>query len=303
MRAAEAVKSRTSEEAAATAAAAAAAAAGAAASASASSAAASPASTMGWERLRFNAKYRLVSPDELLAAVTSLSASLASRFDVPLGDAAAMLRVCSWDVARAEAAMSDADRREMLAKEAGARLFARPRPPFPAEEAAAGELQCGACWGDITAEEEAHALDCGHWFHTECWGDHCSARVDDGAALGVRCPEDGCDVLVDLAAVSEFLSGRRVPLFRTMVLNSVVQGTFAAACRDDRCDRFAAFADPTTRNVFCDCSAFFCFQCGKRGHGPCDCELAAVFTEKEEWVKDPDNGRIDAALKDKIKPW
>lgn len=239
----------------------------------------------------------------MLAGTVQLCRALADRFELAEGDAALLLRHGGWDLADVEASLSDAARREAVSAAAGARLFAPKRPPFPAEDAAAGELTCEICYGDIESEDQAFALDCGHWFCKVCWADHCAAQCDCGAAgLAATCPAEDCSVALGPSVFLSLTPPAKFALFRTLWLKSVAKGGFATTCTGDKCDLMAAFPVKGVRNVFCQCSACYCFRCGERGHGPCDCTLAAAFTEKENWVKNPDNGRLDEALKGKIKP-
>ncbi len=273
----------------------------AAAAAAATSAGDSP---LHLHRGRFTTRYRVLSQDQVLAGTVQLCRALADRFELAEGDAALLLRHGGWDLADVEASLSDAARREAVSAAAGARLFAPKRPPFPAEDAAAGELTCEICYGDIESEDQAFALDCGHWFCKVCWADHCAAQCDCGAAgLAATCPAEDCSVALGPSVFLSLTPPAKFALFRTLWLKSVAKGGFATTCTGDKCDLMAAFPVKGVRNVFCQCSACYCFRCGERGHGPCDCTLAAAFTEKENWVKNPDNGRLDEALKGKIKPW
>jgi ariadne-1 len=243
--------------------------------------------------------YQIFTTEELRVAARVLCQALARRFDIGSADARALLHHCQWDLARTEALLSDADRRETVAKEAGMELYCPERPPFPG-----GGTECAICYDDVEEESQGHALECGHWFCLDCWQGHCHASIGSGmAVIRCTCPDEDCSRLVDDDTLARFSDERDKHLLRTIVAKSVGTGTLAQQCPRTACERHAMFANPAVLNVFCDCSECFCFRCGQRGHGPCPCELAVVFESKEAWSKDPENGRLDKSLVGKIKPW
>lgn len=274
-------------------------AAAAAASSSSSSSGAHTELRGHWTRARRAGAFHVCSTEEVWVAARALSAALARRFDIGAADARALLHHCKWDLSGAEAMLSDADRREVVAREAGMELFCPERPPFPEEG-----VECAVCYDTVEHHDQGHALQCGHWFCLDCWKGHCHEAIDSGLAMmRASCPGEGCPRLVDDDTLERFADLRDAKLMKTVVAKSMDGGKLACKCPGGDCDRHALFAGPSVLNVFCDCSSCFCFQCGQRGHGPCPCNLAIVFERKENWAKDPENGRLDASLKDKIKPW
>lgn len=58
------------------------------------------------------------------------------------------------------------------------------------------EVSCGTCLCDV-ARAEATAMDCGHLFCNDCWGQHLSIQIVDGAARRLPCMGIKCGVICD----------------------------------------------------------------------------------------------------------
>ena len=129
---------------------------------------------------------------------------------------------------------------------------------------------------------------CLHWFCDDCWRSYLSAQFQQGNT-SIKCPEHGCDTLVDDVTVMgllpcKFLKYSEMKRERGLELSSTWQW-----CPGDKCNLVVMVTTGGSQSekktgaemeavpVTCPCGHSWCFACQERPHWPASCKEAAFF--------------------------
>lgn len=68
-------------------------------------------------------------------------------------------------------------------------------------------------------------LGCGHEYCEQCWCQYLTTKImDEGAAESIRCPTEGCEIIVDDITIMRMISDDNVrKKYQHLITNSFVQ--------------------------------------------------------------------------------
>ena len=157
----------------------------------------------------------------------------------------------------------------------------------------ANDLVCGICFDPCDGYMSSRAMQsCGHWFCHDCWCYHLVTRIMRGD-LQLSCP--GCKTVVDMVTLLSLLPYSYFVKYQSFVLNAKLERSGVWKwCQGmhGRCNKVIQAksknaASRTTDShdeqgicVVCDCTAEWCFDCGKEPHWPTTCRQAEIYREQ-----------------------
>lgn len=85
----------------------------------------------------------------------------------------------------------------------------------PRRASSATYITCCVCYDDFPADAPPVSMPCGHGTCcAKCWQRYIRARLDDGQACSIHCPEPGCQVMLPLGEARKLLPPETcAPLF------------------------------------------------------------------------------------------
>lgn len=148
-------------------------------------------------------------------------------------------------------------------------------------------IRCPICFDDYKMGDMKKLKYCGHRFCEECWRIyiHTSISNEGAGCLDLRCPNVipkcgavvGADMVFSLGLSEEDYSKYRIYVVRSYV----EQNTRVKWCPSPGCE-YAVQIDvvnlDASREVVCDCSHKFCWNCLEECHRPIDCDTV------KKWV-------------------
>ena len=168
-------------------------------------------------------------------------------------------------------------------------------------------VECGICLDSVPAEE-AYALNCKHWFCTDCWRGYLQSSIGGtggggGGGVFPLCPASKCRMLVPLD-LPEMLGPPELyqDAYRALLKAFVEQQRLgkqgiATYCKNPRgCNGIVLLADDAGGSQascsLCDCS--FCALCDLPPHAPASCELVARWEEKGGYLETGRDSDVEA---------
>eukprot|EP01101_Sappina_pedata_P013106 TRINITY_DN93_c0_g1_i8.p1 TRINITY_DN93_c0_g1~~TRINITY_DN93_c0_g1_i8.p1 ORF type:complete len:634 (-),score=264.72 TRINITY_DN93_c0_g1_i8:384-2012(-) len=127
----------------------------------------------------------------------------ATTYELPLDDAAVLLRHLKWD----ESKLYECENLEDLQKKAGI-------IPTLIDEAdtgvMAGKFVCSICDEEEMAISDSFKLKCGHRFCLGCWRNYLQIKSQEMKYLDIECPSHKCHVIVPKSAFSSLTGGIKI---------------------------------------------------------------------------------------------
>ncbi|XP_041354422.1 cullin-9-like [Gigantopelta aegis] len=138
---------------------------------------------------------------------------------------------------------------------------------------------------------------CKHWFCDGCWRQYLLNSVNYSGLLRIRCPEYGCETVVDITTMLIFLNIRNINhLHQRNVSINVQASQNKKWCPFPDCGRVlvtsATTGDVATvpTSMTCGCGTSLCFKCMQAAHWPASCEQIKLY--KEEILKQKDYRKL-----------
>lgn len=218
---------------------------------------------------------------------------VASMFMISPDDVAVLLRHYRWNKERLIEQYMDST--DQVAQKAGFAVGSQTLEPR-------SNFMCTVCY--LTADDYGGAIDtvtlqCGHTFCTECYRQYVSSKVvDDGDVRGVRCMQEGCNIVVRPNTMVQLLSDKGQRRYRELLDRTYVDDMNCLRwCPAPDCER-AVESHVTQKQletvfpaVQCGCGYWFCFGCGEAAHQPAACAIvrlwlikAADDSETANWI-------------------
>jgi hypothetical protein len=159
-------------------------------------------------------------------------------------------------------------------------------------------VECGIC-KEFSPAEESYALNCEHWFCSDCWRGYLrSSGTPGGGGGGVlpHCPASKCFMLVpldlpELLGPSELYQDAYRALLKAFIEQQRVgkQG-LASYCKNPRgCRGIVLLADDAGSSEACCsiCAFSFCASssCDFPPHSPASCASVALWEEKGGYIE------------------
>lgn len=224
-------------------------------------------------------KYTVLSLKDISEREHNAIATVCNVLSVSEVEAAILLRHFYWDISN----VYD----QWFANEEkvrnGVGLFLH-EPNVKEEE---NSIRCPICFDDYKMGDMKGLKYCGHRFCEECWRlyIHTSINNDGVGCLNLRCPNINprCGAVVGQDMVFSLgLSEEDASKYTTYLVRSYVeQNRRVKWCPAPRCE-YAVQIDVVTvnasREVVCNCSYKFCWNCLEECHCPVDCDTV------KKWV-------------------
>lgn len=135
---------------------------------------------------------------------------------------------------------------------------------------------CYVCF-DEKPMDETFAMECGHRFCKECWGDGLSNAVESGgpggtSALEFKCMDAKCQLTVGEDVFRALLNPSRMQRFQKLLTLSFVDDSSDLVwCPSTGCAGVVAHSK-RRKTVCCGNGHRFCFSCMGPAHSPVSCE-------------------------------
>jgi IBR domain, a half RING-finger domain/Zinc finger, C3HC4 type (RING finger) len=168
-------------------------------------------------------------------------------------------------------------------------------------------VECGICL-DYVPAEDAYALNCKHWYCSDCWRGYLSSSIGvtgGGGGGGVLplCPAARCQMLVPLDLPEMLGPPELYQVAYKALLKAFVEQQhlgrqgLATYCKNPRgCHGIVLLADDAGGTVascsLCACS--FCALCDLPPHAPATCELVAMWEEKGGYLETGRDADVEA---------
>ncbi|KAK6331759.1 hypothetical protein TWF718_002301 [Orbilia javanica] len=198
-------------------------------------------------------------------------------------NAAVLLRHFKWNKDRMIEQYMDGSQK--LLEEAGVDLTGSNKP----ELRTVPGFMCDICCEDGN-NLQTFSLRCNHRYCADCYRHYLSQKIkEEGEAIRIQCPSDGCRVLVDpksivMLAGVDVLSRYYELLNRTYVEDREnLRWCPAPNCEYVvDCPVSQKQLHEIVPTVLCTCGHHFCFGCGSNDHQPCPCGLVKKWLKKCE---------------------
>ena len=166
-------------------------------------------------------------------------------------------------------------------------------------------IECGICLESVPAED-AYALNCKHWFCSDCWRGYLSSSIGvTGGGGGVLplCPAAKCQMLVPLDLPEMLGPPELYQIAYKALLKAFVEQQhlgrqgLATYCKNPRgCHSIVLLADDAGGpEASCSLCAFaFCALCDLPPHAPATCELVAMWEEKGGYLETGREADVEA---------
>lgn len=168
-------------------------------------------------------------------------------------------------------------------------------------------VECGICL-DYVPAEDAYALNCKHWYCSDCWRGYLSSSIGvtggaGGGGVLPLCPAARCQMLVPLDLPEMLGPPELYQVAYKALLKAFVEQQhlgrqgLATYCKNPRgCHGIVLLADDAGGTVascsLCACS--FCALCDLPPHAPATCELVAMWEEKGGYLETGRDADVEA---------
>mmetsp|Transcript_2487 Transcript_2487/g.6456 ORF Transcript_2487/g.6456 Transcript_2487/m.6456 type:complete len:589 (+) Transcript_2487:139-1905(+) len=225
---------------------------------------------------RSKSSYSLLNENQVKEEMQHAVSEVASVLSTPDDEAAAVLRLCKWDINHANEAW-------FMDNDAVRSKLGIPETPSPAP--ASKETTCSICFESLPTQKMMGAA-CQHLFCKSCWGSYAAEAIANGpAVLGLRCPIPKCGARVPMALLMSVLDEDKRSKLNQYELRSFVETNPhlkwcpAPGCEHAvHCHNADGGAEPM--DITCNCGCTFCFACYEEGHRPVDCTTVKTWLVK-----------------------
>lgn len=159
-------------------------------------------------------------------------------------------------------------------------------------------FDCELCYDEVPFHK-SYALNCGHRYCFDCWGNWAKTKFEGGAGcVFTECiygtAKDKCKELVPPDQLLTFLTERpmKEKFERWRREAFIKQNSNIKWCPRPGCDKAVEYKKKGMKRVQCACGYSFCFGCGQEDHEPAPCKAAKKWMEKNgaessifKWLK------------------
>lgn len=141
---------------------------------------------------------------------------------------------------------------------------------------------CFICFDDVSAQEMTSA-SCGHQFCINCWEQYLTNKIiSECVSIGIRCPQNGCDVIVDDQTIARLIKDPEVMAkYQDFLTKSfVVSNRCLRWCPTPGCSKVIKVNFVDLIPFKCECGSVLCFKCGDKWHEPTPCYILKNRTKK-----------------------
>eukprot|EP00727_Mastigamoeba_balamuthi_P006430 m51a1_g2407 putative ubiquitin-protein ligase (716) ;mRNA; f:774107-776751 len=229
-----------------------------------------------------SSRRNVLTASDIVREQQKVVAAVAEVLSVDQSVAAAMLRRYRW---RKDALLSAfVESPEKFFKEVGAAPKDIQGEASVAPVKAAGPVMCTVC-GETVGPESACALQCKHWFCTDCWVSYLTLKINEGQSCFITCPAHKCSLIVDQELVERIVPKELYAKYVAFITKSFVDDNPDVKwCPAPGCGN-ALKADQCIKGIgYCTCGYRFCWECGEEAHMPATC--AEVLSWKKKCLDD-----------------
>ena len=144
---------------------------------------------------------------------------------------------------------------------------------------------CLICYTEIEKGNEI-SLNCNHKFCQECFTQYLKEKLNDQLTLlSTTCPLLGCNYIVTSNIFSECLKNDSNSLKiynKCLIRNFTDSNSDIKLCPNPKCDIIIELPGHGMVEIKCQCGYFFCFNCLRESHRPCDCEMVEIWEAKSK---------------------
>lgn len=144
---------------------------------------------------------------------------------------------------------------------------------------------CHICY-DENSDATTISAGCNHQFCLTCYQGYLSQKIiHEGSSRPVKCPEFGCDALVDDITLECVVDEMVMNRYRMLQNQAFVSNhDYFRWCPAPDCDYVVECHVPPRSLVYivptvqCDCAHVFCFGCGLPDHRPATCGIVKKWS-------------------------
>ncbi len=210
--------------------------------------------------------YLVLDNDSLSEQQSALIRQTAEVLFVTPSEAGCLLRHYGWKARKLQQEWFEAQKKVRETVGLTAEEDAK-QPPRTAE----GLVQCCSAYCDEVPPEQAHALNCGHVFCSDCWSNYLTSQISHGAAsvfascMGMRCTLNHvhklgcqCKEMVPEALFTKYVTDPSLlSKYRRWLLDSFVEGQRQIKwCPKPGCIFAVTYQAGGTKSIQCKCGHF-----------------------------------------------
>ena len=144
---------------------------------------------------------------------------------------------------------------------------------------------CLICYTKIEEGNEI-SLNCNHKFCQDCFTQYLKEKLNDQLTLlSTTCPLLGCNYIVTSNIFSKCFKDDSNSLRiynKCIIRNFTDSNSDIKLCPNPKCDIIIELPGHGMVEIKCQCGYFFCFNCLRESHRPCDCEMVEIWEEKSK---------------------
>lgn len=225
---------------------------------------------------RLTAAYAVLTESQVDEEMNHAVSEVAEVLSVPDDDAAAVLRLCTWDINHANQSWfmdNERVRSQLGIMES------------PASEPPGSHATCSICL-DTHPKSRMKSAPCKHYFCELCWTGYVSEAMCNGpSVLNLRCPIPECKARVPYGLLEPLLDTKqKVKYHHYELLSFVETNPYVKWCPSPGCEHAVqclhndSITEPM--DVQCKCLQTFCFACNEEAHRPVECGMVKAWLLK-----------------------
>ena len=255
-------------------------------------------------------KYCTMKKQDVEEAKNRLVAETSNILSVSLSSAEVLLRSVDWSQdSLIENWFNDSNifvKENHLSSEDNCQaVCSKTLPPNVELKEDLNEELCEICFQDIDSISVIRGK-CSHQFCCNCWRIYLEMKIDTGDTSAIKCPAYGCSYLVTMDIMEKVVSSELYNQFVQNDINTFIESNpYIKWCPFPACNTAVHISEsqlnlsseqsyilanmppvlPVSHAVDCGSGHFFCWECGREAHSPCDCKLWDDWLNKTSDIK------------------